>query len=352
MQTPRFPRALRPGDRVAVLAPAGPLRNGLALDAGLERLQSWGLRPVLMPHAKGAHRTASYLSGTDEERLADLNSALADPSLRGLLCVRGGYGTTRLLHGVDWDALARDPKTILGFSDITGLQLAAFARTGLVTLHGPNVATGPGLACTPSGWALQRHLLMESKPFGLLSHPPPEGSDGDPPKAGRRDAKGAGTPDNDPLPHVLVPGTAEGRLLGGNLSLVQSLVGTPWMPDTRGAILLLEDVGEAPYRVDRMLTQLRDAGVFAGAAGVLCGDFALKGRTSLEEDPEITRVLDDRLGDLGIPVAHAAPFGHRPRSWTLPLGARAQLRAEDPGAPPTLKLLEPAATDAQDSRHR
>lgn len=318
MRDALFPRALRAGDKVALVSPSSPLGDRGALDAGLARLRQWGLEPVLMPNALArlSYPQGGELAGTDAQRLDDLQTAIREPRYRAILCVRGGYGATRLLQQLDFEPLRRDPKPIVGYSDITALLAAAHKETGLVGLHGPGVATptshDPGVA----NWELQRALLFDgAKPQALPSTGPA---------------------------HVLTPGTATGRLVGGNLTLVCALLGTPWEIDTTGAILFLEDVHEAPYRVDRMLTQLRHGGHLDRAAGIAFGDFHLADTPLASEMPEMVGVLTERTRGLKAPIAHGFPFGHRPGSWTLPVGARARLAAKDPAAAATLTLLEPA----------
>jgi muramoyltetrapeptide carboxypeptidase len=313
----RHPRALRRGDRVAVLAPASPLAAGREadLERGLERLRSWGLRPVLAEHAR---RRSGYLAGTDEERVRDLQAALDDPQVRGIFCVRGGYGVTRILDRIDFGALRKDPKPIVGYSDITALLAAAWRAAGLVSFHGAMVANPDSMANGAAMDALQRALLTEAAETPSLPL-----LDGE-------------------APHVIRPGRAEGRLCGGNLSLVQALLATPHEIDTTGMILFLEDTGEAPYRVDRMLTQLRSGGFLDRCAAVVLGDFHLEDQPLGSLDPEMLRVFRDRLEELRCPVAYGFPIGHRPRAWTLPFGARARLDAGDEGALPRLGLLEPA----------
>lgn len=309
------PPALRPSDRVAVVAPAGPVRDREAFARGLARWRRYGWRPVVMPHALERH---GYLAGDDDSRAADLQRAFEDPGLRAIVCARGGYGVMRVLDRIDWEPLRADPKPIVGYSDVTALLAAAHAETGVIGLHGPMVAVSRALSMGPDGELLQRQLLTRTGR-------PPELPD-----------------DPDHVPHVLRPGIAEGRLVGGNLSLVCALIGTRWQIDTRGALLFLEDTGEAPYRLDRMLTQLRLAGLLQPAAGVVLGDFHLKNTPPASVQGEVVAVLQDRLADLDIPVAHGFPFGHRPRSWTLPYGGLARLFAEEPRAPARLELLEPA----------
>lgn len=315
---PVLPKALRAGDRVAVVAPASPLprERKADLERGLERLRQWGLRPEMLPNALAA---TGYLAGKDADRAADLQKAMSEARYRAVFCLRGGYGCTRLLPRLDFAPLARDPKPIVGFSDVTALLAAVWAKTGIVGFHGPMVAESRKSAMGAAAGKLQRTLVTGGVP-GALPLPPGE------------------TP-----PHVLRPGTAEGPLVGGNLSLVQSLVGTPWEIETRGALLFLEDIDEKPYRLDRMLTQLRHTGALERAAGIVLGDFTYGDLPREEVQRTTTRVFRDVLGDLRKPIAYAFPFGHRDRSWTLPFGGAARLRAEDPGAPAKLELLGPAA---------
>lgn len=302
------PPPLRAGDVVAVVAPAGPVRDRPALVRGMERLRSWGLEPRAMP---GLDATDGYFAGPDAVRAADLQAAIDDPDVRGILCARGGYGTMRTLEHVDLTGLGRDPKVILGYSDITVLLAAAWTEHGLVGLHGPMIAAPEHHASGPACTDQQRRLLMDG--LGDAPFPPLEAPD---------------------VATVVRSGNAEGPLVGGNLALVAALLGTPWQIDTAGAVLFLEDVDEPSYRVDRMLTQLRLAGCFDACAGVILGDFTPPGSRGPDDpdDPRvraaIDAVLDERLGDFEFPVVRGLPFGHRARSWTLPFGARARLSAD------------------------
>lgn len=314
-----LPTALRQGDQVAVVAPAGAVRDHEALHRGLARLRSWGLQPQLLPSVSSTldWPEGSPLSADDDRRLADLQRACDDPSLRAVCLARGGYGITRLLDRIDWRGLRAAPKPILGYSDATALQAAAWRQLGLVTFHGPMVATAASLDAGEEGYELQRRMLFgEAEPGTVLPTMP------------------------GPRPSALTAGTAEGPLVGGNLSLVCALLGTPWQIDTRGAIVCLEDVGEAPYRIDRMLTQLLATGCLRHAAGIALGDFHHAGTEPSSLHPGTVAVLGERLAPLGIPVALALPFGHRPHAWTLPLGVRARLQVADDGV--TLTPLAPA----------
>jgi muramoyltetrapeptide carboxypeptidase len=308
-----LPTALRAGDLVAVVSPSGPVRDRAALEEGLRRLRRFGLRPEVGRHAL---ESFGFLAGQDAARAADLQVAIADPRTRAVFCTRGGYGVMRILDRLDFAPLRDDPKPIVGFSDTTALFSAAHAATGIVGFHGPMLA---GDALDAPAEDLQRALLF----------------DGAAPAALPADAGGA-------PPHAMTPGVAEGPLCGGNLSLVAALMGTRYAPRARGAIVFLEDTDEPPYRVDRMLTHLAHAGFFEGAAGVVLGDFANSAAPAGTEATDLPWVLHDRIGRLGVPAAHGFPFGHRRRSWTLPIGVRARLDARDPARTAALSLLEPS----------
>lgn len=303
------PPALRPGGRVALVAPAGPLPDG-AVDRAVERVIAWGFEPVVGEHARKRH---GYLAGVDAERAADFNAALRDDSIDAVWCLRGGYGVMRILDDIDWPALAARPRAVIGFSDNTALHLA-IRRHGLVSFHGPHPATEE--LTSFSADALLR-ALTSPEPAGRLAFP----VDG-----GRAEP--------------IAGGVAEGPLVGGNLSLVAATLGTAYAIQAEGAILFLEEVGEAPYRIDRLMSQLRLAGVLGSVAGVALGAF--NGLPDGEDQvPSVADVLRDRLGDLGVPVAYGFPFGHVADNWTLPVGARARLDA-DAGA---LELLEAGVDD-------
>lgn len=290
------PSVLRPGDAVALVSPAGPV-DVAKVDAAVEILKGWGLRPRVYPHALGRH---SFYAGTDEDRVADLNHALADPEIRAVLCNRGGYGLQRIVSRLDMDAVRRDPKLVTGFSDVTALHGALWSQARLATIHGP-VATQLGRGgLFASG---MRQVLMSAEPVVLTPH------------------------NGVPTLGVRTGGRAEGILLGGNLSLLSSSVGTPFMPDLKGAILLIEEVGEAPYRVDRMLTHLLNCGILGRLAGIVLGDFSVPGNSSGAITP--ADVLNERLGGLGIPVLGGLPVGHGELNEAVPLGTHATLDADE-----------------------
>jgi muramoyltetrapeptide carboxypeptidase len=250
-----------------------------------------------------------YLGGTDEERLADLNGAIRDPAVDAIWCLRGGYGVTRILHAVDYQALAQTPKILIGYSDITALLNAVTRVTGIVTFHGP-------IARANLTRFSREHLER------AVRHPAPAGL------LGR-----VGSPD-DVLEArqgrivTLQSGTAEGPLAGGNLTLLQALVGTPYFPDLQGAILFIEDVGEDLYRVDRVLAHLRTVGALDHLAGVVVGQFTEMKKATPDGALGFDEILETYFGPLEVPVASGFPIGHVDDQWTLPLGVRARLDAE------------------------
>jgi muramoyltetrapeptide carboxypeptidase len=300
----RPPRLTR-GSRVALVAPAGPLLERDDLTRAEALCRALDYEPVVGSNAGNRY---GYLAGTDDQRLTDLNAALNDAAIDGVWCLRGGYGATRIIDRVDFEALARRPKPLIGFSDITALLNAAVRLANVVSFHGPVArASMPAF----SRWHFER-VLSCADPAGRLGRIPDR-------------------------PDVLVPqenrivtlrsGIAEGPLVGGNLSLLQCLIGTPWAPDLRGAILFVEDVGEDLYRVDRMLAHLRAVGALAALAGVLVGRFTDLKRQTGDGALGFDEVLSSYLLPLGVPVAYGFPIGHIQDQWTLPLGVRARLDA-------------------------
>jgi len=297
LKPPIFPRRLRPGDTVALAAPAGPLASEEELQRAISVVRSFDLEPRVMPSASAR---LGYLAGSDDTRASDFNAALRDPSVRGIFALRGGYGTMRILDTIDYGAAARDPKVILGYSDLTALLNAITQKSGIVTFHGPVAALSQ---FTENELRWLRDAVMEGGSLSALQAP---------------DAQ------------TLCAGVAGGRLAGGNLSLVAALAGTGHAIDTNGALLVIEDVDEAPYRIDRMLTQLRLSGALQKAAGIIAG-----GWTNCDVDDEhryagmrLADVLHDRLSDLGVPVVMNFPIGHIGEQWTIPLGAHATLDAD------------------------
>ncbi|MFH8470381.1 LD-carboxypeptidase [Streptomyces sp. NPDC017991] len=285
------------GAKVAVIAPAGPVRPE-RLERGLELLRGLGLEPVLGRHILGPVR--GYLAAGDAQRASDLEEALADPGIRAVLCAHGGYGSVRLLDILDWEQLAKvaadnPPKPFVGSSDITALHRALALHLGMRTYYGPVVA-GPILG-------EPRPCPQTVRSFANSLFAPGESSQ-----------LSGGT--------CIVPGKAEGVTTGGTLTLICSLAGAPEFRSAAGSIVLLEDVKESPYRIDRMLTQLVRGGWFDQARGIACGSWE-----DCRPAEQIDEILFDRLGELGIPVVTGLPFGHGPTQMTVPLGAHAGLDA-------------------------
>jgi muramoyltetrapeptide carboxypeptidase len=282
--------SLQPGSLVAVVAPAGPV-TAEQVAAVPALYQRHGLRARLYP---SCHARTGYLAGPDALRLADLHSALADPEVAAIHCLRGGYGAMRLLPDMDTTLVRSAAKLLIGYSDITALH-ALWARCGLASLHAPMPASDlilPGreadeealFRCLTGGLQQGAVLAPELAPDGLR-----------------------------------VDGQARGMLMGGNLSLVAALLGTPWAWDARGSILFLEDVSEEPYRVDRLLTQLRLAGVLDAVSGLVLGSFT--------EEASPAALLQDMLGGLGKPVLGGWPTGHGTPNRPLPMGLPVALDA-------------------------
>ena len=294
------PPALRPQDRVAVVAPASGFERE-AFEAGFALIA----QRYRAEYGAGLFERQRYLAGGDARRLTELQAALADPGIRAVFCVRGGYGATRLLAQLAPQAPQGPPKPLVGFSDITALHLWLQAY-GRISLHGPVLTQLPRLA--PATWTRLFALLESAQPAAPLT--------------------GTAT---------YVGGTAEGPLLGGNLSVVTRLLGTPFMPRLDGAVLLLEDQGERPYRLDRMWTHLRLAGVFTRVRGIALGSF-----TSCEEPGASytsAEVLRELAQSEGLPCAAGFPIGHGDVNEPVPLGVRVRLEADTA----RLSFLEPAA---------
>jgi muramoyltetrapeptide carboxypeptidase len=306
------PKRLKTGDTVAVIAPASGLTQE-SFDQAIRNLESLGLKTKVGQAARG---NKGFLAAGDRERLDDLHSAFRDTGVSAVWCVRGGYGAGRLLPAIDFDLIRKNPKILIGYSDITALHLAISQATGLVTFHGP-VATSELSDYTKKH--LTNTLMNPSAPYRIELSEYNKTNESNLFKT-----------------ETITPGKARGRLTGGNLSLLAALAGTPYaLPDLKGKILFIEDVGEQPYRVDRMLTQLRQSANLGSLAGIALGIFEdCNPRT--ENTQTLLDVVKDRLGDLKIPVVYGLSFGHIRDQFTLPVGIEAELDAN--GA--TLTLLE------------
>lgn len=309
------PRRLAPGDTVAMVAPASATFIRMELEIARESLEELGLKVVVGEHLLDRH---GYLAGSDVARAADINRFFADPSVRAVLPIRGGWGSSRVLPYLDYAAMRRNPKIVLGYSDITALLLAINARANLVTFHGPN---GMGRWDTWSAELVKRVLFdAEAASF---ENP--------------RD-KGDFIIQMENRTQTIVPGMARGKLLGGNLTVLTALLGSPYLPAWDGCILFLEDVGEDIYRIDRMMTSLKLAGVLEKIRGFVfgtcdeCEPGEGYGSLTLEE------VLDDHIRPLNVPSWRGAMIGHRTPQFTLPVGAPVEIDA----ARATIRMTEPA----------
>jgi muramoyltetrapeptide carboxypeptidase len=303
------PHALRAGDLVGVIAPATSVPDPERLALVEPTLKHFGLRARM---GKFVAAGSGHVSRTVSERLDDLHAMFRDPEVRAVFCIRGGYGSMQLLDKIDYDLIRRNPKVFLGYSDITAMHLAIQRRAGLVTFHGPIVLS----SFTDYTQQNFRRALFDTRPPGKLSNP----AESNPlrPEHPLRTVRG---------------GVASGRLVGGNLSLVTALMGTPYEIETRGRILFIEDVGEEPYRIDRMLTQLRLAGKFDEAAGVIFGECSECApndyKPSFAWDATLGEVIDNAFGSLRVPVLSGLTIGHTADQLTLPLGVQATLNADE-----------------------
>lgn len=316
------PRALRAGDLVGVIAPGTAVPDPERLALVEPTLKFFGLRARV---GKYVGKGSGHVSRTVSERLDDLHAMFRDPEVRAVFCIRGGYGSMQLLDGIDYDLIRRNPKVFVGYSDITAMHLAINRRANLTTFHGPIVLS----SFTDYTQRSFRQALFDTRPAGKLTNP----------------AEANALRPEHPL-RTIRGGTATGQLVGGNLSLVTALMGTPYEIETRGRILFLEDVGEEPYRIDRMLTQLRLAGKLDAAAGIVFGECSECGpgdfKPSFAWDSTLGEVLDNVLGRARVPVFTGLTIGHTADQLTLPLGVQATLNADEK----TLELKEAGVVQA------
>ena len=310
------PPRLKAGDTLGLIHPSSATFQKMDLEIAIDNLKALGFNVKAGAHALDRY---GYLAGKDQDRAADINALFADKEVQGICAVRGGWGAARLLPYLDFNIIAKNPKALFGFSDITALHMAIPAKAGLVTFHAP---TGFS-AWTELSASWFKRVVMEGESVTFVNEPD---------FRGRIAPVGFRT-------QTLTPGKAEGRLLGGNLTVLAHLVGTPYLPDFTGKILFLEDVHEGIYRVDRMLTHLKLAGLLAKIKGFIWGqcsdcepDSSGYGSLTLEE------VLDDHIKPLGVPTYRGAMIGHVDKQFTVPEGILAEMDA-DAG---TFRLLESA----------
>ncbi len=286
---PLIPKGLRPGSRIGIAAPAGHF-NPDKFATGIKVLENSGFKPFIpsrLTTRKG------YLAGSDIHRAEMIQRLFADPSVDAILCARGGYGSMRILPLLDFAAIRNNPKIFIGFSDITALLTVLYTRCALVTYHGP-VVTSLGMASTRTGASLTAAVSCDQR----ITIEPQNG-------------------------FVLKPGAAVGPVIGGNLTILSHLLGTPFMPRYDGHLLFLEDCDEKPYRIDRMLTQMRISGCLDGITGLFLGEFKDCGSIDM-----IKAIITDIFQDMTIPIMGGFNIGHGRTNLTLPIGLLARLDTE------------------------
>lgn len=300
------PARLRPGDTVGLVAPASATFQQVELDIARESLEALGLKVKVGRHIMDRHGS---LGGQDKDRADDINRFFDDSSVKAVLPTRGGWGTSRLLPLLDYDTIRRNPKVLMGFSDITALLNGVHARTGLVTFHGPNA----GGRWDEYSVALVKRVLFDGE--AVTFDNPKETSD-----------RNVLTQTENRI-RTITPGRATGRLLGGNLTVLTAILGSPYVPNFDQAILFLEDVGEDWYRVDRMMTSLKLAGILSRVRGVIFGTCSEcgPGEGFASFTPE--EIFADHLAPLGVPAWQGAMIGHAQPQWTLPVGAMVTIDA-------------------------
>lgn len=300
----RTPNLLKAGDTVALVGPASPMKTDADVDGCIRLLETMGFQ--VRPFASARARE-DYLAGNDAVRAGDLDRAFRDPEIKGIFCIRGGYGSSRLLPRLDWRSLAATGKLFSGFSDLTSVMNGLLQEGGLITIHAPTIGF---LDREEKATVVSREALLQfvTKGFAGVSY---------------RNLCGEWF-----TPQTVVPGRATGTLVGGNLSLFAGLTGTPWMPTIKGCILFVEEIHEKPYKLDRYLTQLINAGYFRNVAGIAIGGLDDCDPVPPDYD-DATTVMIKCLKPLGIPVLAGLPIGHGRPSFPLPLGATVELDATE-----------------------
>jgi muramoyltetrapeptide carboxypeptidase len=312
------PHPLQKGDLIEIVMSASVVEKPKELEDAQKTVEGLGYRVKV---GKRGSNVWGYFAGRDEERAEDLNEAFADPEVKCIMDYQGGYGAGRILDHLDYGQIRPNPKILVGYSDVTALLLAIYAKTGMVTFHGP-LATSTFNDFSRTNF---QKVVGESKPAGLLPNPPGEKTPYPPGK-------------------TLKPGKAKGRLVGGNLSVICSILGSPFLPSFAGHLLFLEDIGEEPYRVDRMLNSLWISGAAKHVAGIIFGDFHARADRPFKTAPNPTQdftmlqVLQNFADQGNVPCFCGAWIGHMENKWTLPIGVEAEMDADAR----TLTILEPA----------
>ncbi len=295
------PKRLKQGDVIGIISPASSPDDPIKIENGVRYLEKLGYRTEV---GKNVGKYNGYLAGTDDERLDDLHNMFKNKNVNAIFCMRGGYGSGRLLDKIDYRIISSNPKIFVGYSDINALQMAFFTKCGLVTFAGPMVAVDFIDEVSPYTEEIFWNMISSNKKIGRVENP------------------------NKEKYFILNKGRAQGRILGGNVSIINSLISTEYLPKLKDSILLLEEINEAPYRIDRMLNQLRIMKVFKNIRGIILGDFV----KCVEYDTEkrtlsLNDVIVDYFEGLKIPVIYNFRHGHLSEKVTIPFGLRTVLNA-------------------------
>lgn len=309
------PKRWQAGDTVMLIAPASVEYEKLSLTLATESLEALGLKVKVAPHTMTRH---GYFPANDQNRAKDINAAFSDDSIDGIVALRGGWGSARTLPYLDYDLIRDNPKALLGYSDITALLNGIFQKTGLVGFHGPTGGSAWGAFSTQN----VREVMFEGKAQHMVN--PAD--------------KGEYLTNRQNRIQTIVPGTAEGIVVGGNLTVLTSIQGTPYFPDMRGKLLILEDIGEDIYRVDRMLTQLALGGVFEQVTGVIFGGFTRVGSDGGMGAFALMDIFEQHMTRANLPSFYGAMFGHIKDKRTMAIGTRMKMDATDG----TITMLESA----------
>lgn len=313
MKKARKPLRLKKGATIGLIAPSSPIQPN-KYEKSIRNLKNLGFKLVF---GKSVKKADGYLAGSDKERLDDLHAMFENPEIDGIWCIRGGYGSARFIPDIDFDLIKRNPKVFIGYSDITALLIAIHQQTGLICFHGP-VAASEFSSYTQQ--QVQAVLMQPQSTYTIAQNKENEEN-------------------NDSLfqDFVIRPGIASGKLTGGNLSLICSLIGTPWQMKIKNRLLFIEDIGESPYRIDRMLTQLNQHYDLNKAAGIILGVFLGCERKD-EGSWTLRQTLTDRFKHLSVPIMYGLSVGHIDNMCTLPLGIEAELNTQQK----TITLLQKA----------
>ncbi len=290
------PQAIKKGDLIGIISPASTPDNLEKINEGVKYLESLGYRVIV---GKNVGKYRGYLAGNDDERLEDLHSMFANKNVKAIFCLRGGYGTIRLLDKIDYNLIKRNPKIFVGYSDITALQLAIFRKTGLITFSGPMVAVDFTGEINHYTEEIFWRMITSTKKFGRLKNP-----------------------ENEKI-SCLTTGKATGLLIGGNLSLIVSLIGTQYLPDLKNSILFLEEIGEKPYRIDRYFAQMKLSKIFENISGiVLCNFTDCEENDPTKKSLSLNDVIGDYFEKLNKPVLYNLVYGHVNPKNSIPIGVK------------------------------